>query len=299
MATVKRHWRLCALALALMMAASGWIVVLNLSADRAVGEETAANPKPAEDEKPEGLDTQTHSQVQVLRRRLRLTNESLAAMGCSPEAAGSVRLPPWVLAAAAPPAPPEPLGIQCLSPGVTSVVMALTAAGGLLLLWVALVPLAKQMFRGKRAAIAWLVIVATSSNLVAAADWREAVLGVVMVLLSVCGLWAAFVYVLRWNPLAVFAGSVTIFLAGSASDLLWFPAHRSGAIALYAAAAIIVLWAIIGTVVAWRRGSEVAETLASEHISFAAAASAAESDGAYEGSAGGESRETETQSPGD
>ena len=215
------------------------------------------------------------------------------------EAAGSVRLPPWVLAAAAPPAPPEPLGIQCLSPGVTSVVMALTAAGGLLLLWVALVPLAKQMFRGKRAAIAWLVIVATSSNLVAAADWREAVLGVVMVLLSVCGLWAAFVYVLRWNPLAVFAGSVTIFLAGSASDLLWFPAHRSGAIALYAAAAIIVLWAIIGTVVAWRRGSEVAETLASEHISFAAAASAAESDGAYEGSAGGESRETETQSPGD
>ena len=75
------------------------------------------------------------------------------------------------------------------------------------------------------------VIAATSSSLVAAADWREAVLGVVMVLLSVCGLWAAFVYVLRWNPLALFAGSITIFLAGSASDLLWFPAHRAGAIA--------------------------------------------------------------------
>jgi len=215
------------------------------------------------------------------------------------EAAGSVRLPPWVLAAAASPAPSGPLGIQCLSPGVTSVAVALTAAGGLLLLWVALVPLAKQMFRGKRAAIAWLVIAATSSSLVAAADWREAVLGVVMVLLSVCGLWAVFVYVLRWNPLAVFAGSITIFLAGSASDLLWFPAHRAGAIALYAVAAIIVLWAIVGAVVAWRRGPEVGQAEVGEPIASAIAPSAAEYDGCYGGGAGEESGETETQPPGD
>jgi membrane protease YdiL (CAAX protease family) len=169
---------------------------------------------------------------------------------------GAVELPAWIVESAALLAPDGGGGttdaLASFSPTAVNLLLALVVSAFLLLVWLAAVGLAKRMFRTKRVAMMALAVVSLLPVFFEAKDWQEATTYVVSAALALTAFWTAFVLVLRWNPLTVGALGILLWLCVGASDQVWFAAHRAGAVVLGGIAAVIVLWALTSSIVAWR-----------------------------------------------
>jgi hypothetical protein len=168
----------------------------------------------------------------------------------------AVHLPAWVVKSA-PPLLPDASGaasdaLAAFSPTAANLLLALLVSSFLLLGWLAAIGLAKRVFRTKRTGMIALAAVSLLPVFFGAKDWQEAATYVVSAAIALTAFWMAFVLVLRWNPLTVGALGMLTWLCVGALAQVSFPAHRAGAVLLAGIAALIVLWAVVSSVVAWR-----------------------------------------------
>jgi len=186
-----------------------------------------------------------------------VSDELISATRRGGAGAGAVvQLPAWIVKSALP-LLPEVSGatsdaLAAFSPTAANLLMAFVISAFLLLGWLAAIGLAKRMFRTKRMAMMALTVVSLLPVFFEAKDWQEAATYVISAVLALTAFWMVFVLVLRWNPLTVGALGILMWLCVGAVALVWFPGHRAGAALLGGIAAVIVLWAVVSTVVAWR-----------------------------------------------
>ena len=166
---------------------------------------------------------------------------------------GDVTVPDWMVKLSATAVNDPPLGLSGYLPGVAAALTGVAVAAALVLAWTAMVAFGKATFGSKRRALICLGALTLIPTLAEARGWRAMVTDGTGAMLAVGAVWALYALTLRYNPLTLAATALLLVGFGEGAGFLAFPAHRVSAIALLVASGSLVIAALWGAIVAWRR----------------------------------------------